>query len=247
MHRILTRIYILDLGGNVRKNPKLSGTTHNVFGIQVGVSINFFRQKKCYLSGQSRVPPKIFYARVDEFWRKEEKYNYLNSKKHYQNVDWEQITPDSRYTWLTEGLHTEFDTFLPMGTKKAKAQKGPAVDVIFKTYCRGVTTNRDAWVYNFNRDTLSENVRRTIEYYSLQALRWEHREDREADIIDFVESDLTQIKWDRELRQHLQRGRPAEYAQDKVRVALYRPFTRSNLFFDRVLNELCLPLSIHFS
>ena len=34
-------IYILDLSGNVRKNPKLSGTTHNVFGIQVGVSINF--------------------------------------------------------------------------------------------------------------------------------------------------------------------------------------------------------------
>jgi predicted helicase len=35
-------IYVLDLGGNVRKNPKLSGTTHNVFGIQVGVSINIF-------------------------------------------------------------------------------------------------------------------------------------------------------------------------------------------------------------
>ena len=228
-------IYVLDLSGNVRKNPKLSGTTHNVFGIQVGVSINFFVKRSAIRTESS--PTEIFYARVDEFWRKEEKYNYLNSKKHYQNVDWEQITPDSRYTWLTEGLHTEFDTFLPMGTKKAKAQKGAAVDVIFKTYCRGVTTNRDAWVYNFNRDTLSENVRRTIEYYSLQALRWEDREDRETDIIDFVESDLTQIKWDRELRQHLQRGRPAEYAQDKVRVALYRPFTRSNLFFDRVLNN----------
>src|ERR1035437_1238372 len=35
-------IYVLDLGGNVRKNPKLSGTTHNVFGIQVGVSINLY-------------------------------------------------------------------------------------------------------------------------------------------------------------------------------------------------------------
>lgn len=34
-------ICVLDLGGNVRKNPKLSGTTHNVFGIQVGsVSIS---------------------------------------------------------------------------------------------------------------------------------------------------------------------------------------------------------------
>lgn len=40
------RIYVLDLGGNVRKNPKLSGTTHNVFGIQVGVSINIFVRKR---------------------------------------------------------------------------------------------------------------------------------------------------------------------------------------------------------
>jgi len=38
-------IYVLDLGGNVRKNPKLSGTTHHVFGIQVGVSINLFVRK----------------------------------------------------------------------------------------------------------------------------------------------------------------------------------------------------------
>jgi predicted helicase len=40
------RIYVLDLGGNVRKNPKLSGTTHNVFGIQVGVSVNIFVRKR---------------------------------------------------------------------------------------------------------------------------------------------------------------------------------------------------------
>ena len=39
-------IYILDLGGNVRTNPKLSGTTHNVFGIQVGVSINLLIKRK---------------------------------------------------------------------------------------------------------------------------------------------------------------------------------------------------------
>jgi predicted helicase len=39
-------VYTIDLGGNVRKNPKLSGTTHNVFGIQVGVSINIFVRKR---------------------------------------------------------------------------------------------------------------------------------------------------------------------------------------------------------
>lgn len=39
------KIYVVDLGGNVRKNPKLSGTKHNVFGIQVGVSIIFLIKK----------------------------------------------------------------------------------------------------------------------------------------------------------------------------------------------------------
>ncbi len=39
-------IYVLDLGGDVRRNPKLSGTTHNVFGIQVGVSVNIFVRKR---------------------------------------------------------------------------------------------------------------------------------------------------------------------------------------------------------
>ena len=39
LQRDFTQIYHLDLHGNVRKNPKLSGSTHNVFGIQVGVGI----------------------------------------------------------------------------------------------------------------------------------------------------------------------------------------------------------------
>ena len=40
------RIDHIDLHGNVRRNPKLSGTTHNVFGIQVGVGITLAVKKK---------------------------------------------------------------------------------------------------------------------------------------------------------------------------------------------------------
>jgi predicted helicase len=40
------KIYVLDLGGNVRQNPKLSGTTHNVFGIQVGVAVTILVKLK---------------------------------------------------------------------------------------------------------------------------------------------------------------------------------------------------------
>ena len=155
-------IYILDLGGNVRKNPKLSGTTHNVFGIQVGVSINLFIKRS-----EARTDPKsaeIFYAHVDEFWRKDEKYNYLNSKGHYQNIEWQQIMPDSRHTWLTEGLHAEFDTFLPMGSKEAKNTKGG--ETIFNLYSLGVATNRDILAYSFNLELLQEQVLTFTEIYN---------------------------------------------------------------------------------
>ena len=85
-----------------------------------------------------------------------------------------------RYTWLTEGLNTGFDTFIPMGTKKAKAEKDEAMGVIFKTYGFGVNTNRDAWVGNFNQGILTENMTLTIETYNAEVARWGQRTDRDA-------------------------------------------------------------------
>ena len=229
-------IYILDLGGNVRENPRLSGTTHNVFGIQVGVSINFFIKKNT--NSTDSKPTEIFYARVDEFWRKEEKYHYLDSKQHYRNIEWQQITPDNRHTWLTEGLHAEFDTFIPLGTKEAKAEKGPAVGVIFNTYSLGVSTNRDVWTCNFNRNTLTENIQRTMEFYNAQVLKWLVTPEKSIIKIDnFVAYDDTQISWSSGLKQKLKRGQMAEFSESKLRNSLYRPFTKSNLYFDRLMNE----------
>ena len=226
-------IYILNLSGNVRKNPKLSGTTHNVFGIQVGVSINFFIKRCDNANSQA----EIFYARVDEFWRKEDKYRYLDSKKHYRNIEWKPITPDQRYTWLTEGLHSEFETFIPMGTKEAKTAKGGVVDVIFQTYSSGVKTCRDAWAYNLNRNALAENMSEMIDAYNVQVFKWEHRRDRDANVDDFVVSDDTKISWSESLKRNLQRGKAADFSQEKVRTSLYRPFTKSNLYFDRMMTE----------
>ncbi len=229
-------IYILDLGGNVRQNPKLSGTTHNVFGIQVGVSINFFIKRSAAKTDTKHA--EIFYARVDEFWRKEEKYHYLDSNQYYQNIEWQQLTPDNRYTWLTEGLRAEFDTFIPMGTKKAKAVKDPTIGVIFKTYSSGVKTNRDAWTYNFNRNTLTENIQRTMEFYNTQVLKWLTTSEKSTVNVDnFVAYDDTKISWSYGLKQKLKAGRFTEFSEKNVRTSLYRPFTKSHLYFDRMTNE----------
>ena len=224
-------IYILDLGGNARKGLKVSDA--NVFGIRVGVSVNFFIKKSSAGVGL----PNPYYYKADELWNKQRKFDFLNERGHIGNIEWQTIQPDVRYTWLTEGLHAEFNTFIPMGTKEAKAQKGVVENVIFQTYSSGIKTGRDAWVYNFNRNALTRNVQGMIGVYNTDVDRWKRQKNQRVAVNDFVVYDDTKIKWDRELRQHLQRGRYAEWTDNKVRASLYRPFTKSNLFFDRVLNN----------
>ena len=241
-------IYILDLGGNARKGLKVSDA--NVFGIRVGVSINLFvktareRNGATIIGagmplphGDSPVSARIFYYRTDDLWNKKQKFDFLNERGHIGNIDWQTIQPDARYTWLTEGLHTEFETFIPTGTMEAKKAKGEAVDVIFNTYSLGLNTSRDAWVYNFNRNELMQNMRLTIDTYNVEVDRWKRREDQAENLDNFVLSDNKKIKWSSALKQKLKSGQIAEFADTKIRQSFYRPFTKSNLFFDRVMNH----------
>ena len=225
-------IYILDLGGNVRKNPKLSGTTHNVFGIQVGVSINFLIKRR----DSTNSPAEIFYARVDELWRKEDKYRYLNSKEHYGNIEWQRITPDKRYTWLTEGLHAEFETFIPMSTKEAKATKDEGGKAIFSLYSLGVATNRDALAYSFDLKLLQERVSTFIEIYN-SAVDRKRRHDPNDPVESFIDTNDPRIKWTRQVKASLKKLELSNYEDSHFRTSLYRPFTQKYVYFDNFWNE----------
>ena len=224
-------IYIFDLGGNARKGLKVSDA--NVFGIRVGVSINLFIKKKDNASDL----PRIYYYRTDDLWDKNQKFSFLSECQHTGNIPWQPIQPDTRHIWLTKGLRAEFDAFIPMGNKEAKATKGEAVDVIFKTYSSGVKTNRDAWAYNFNRDALTENMKNMIETYNEEVFKWERRENQDAEVDDFVVSDDEKISWSEGLKQKLESGKTADFSRENVRTSLYRPFTKLNLYFDRMMTE----------
>jgi predicted helicase len=226
-----TQIYHLDLHGNVRKNPKLSGTTHNVFGIQVGVGITIAIRNS---QNQER---EIYYSRVPEYWRKEEKLAFLRQKSSISEIEWERLQPNKMHTWLTENLRSEFAVFLPIGTKEAKSEQIVDVHTIFKNYGRGVATCRDNWAYDFNLEALISKIKRLIEAYNSEVDRWRRRGDNNRRVDDFVTYDDTKIKWSRDLKLDLQRNHYAEFAETKVRASLYRPFCKQWLFFDRILNE----------
>ena len=119
----------------------------------------------------------------------------LDKKEQYGNVDWKKFVPDKRQTWLTEGLHAEFETFIPLGSKEAKAVRDEAGDVIFKIYSRGVSTGRDAWARNFNRCALTKNITQMIDFYNEQVFKWERRRNRDISIDDFVVTDNRRISW----------------------------------------------------
>ena len=225
-------IYILDLSGNVRRNPKLSGTTHNVFGIQVGVSINFFVKKR----DSATMRAEIFYARVDEFWRKENKYRFLDSKEHYANIEWQAITPDNQYTWLTQGLHAEFETFLPLGSKDVKLVTGGGGKTTFGLHSLGVATNRDILAYSFDLRSLQEQVRTFIEIYNTGVDR-KRRYDPNTPIESLIDTTDARIKWTHRVKESLKKLQLNNYEASHFRTSLYRPFTQQYLYFDHFWNE----------
>jgi len=221
-------IYVLDLGGNVRKNPKLSGTTHNVFGIQVGVCITFLIRKK--ENGQAR-KGQIFYARMDEWWRRGQKYDELARLEKVANVAWQPITPTQKHLWLSEGMVDEFETFMPMGTKEAKRGKGQA---IFEVFSLGIATNRDNVVYGYRKDDLLEQTKIMADAYNIEVDRY-NRAGRPKDVDEFVKYDS--IKWSNGLKNQLKRGHYIDLNSSNIRVALYRPFTKRYLMFNSRIIE----------
>ena len=238
------RLYIVDLGGNARKDTLVSDAS--VFGIQVGVSINFFVKGPSSTVARGPVPrdrsiddnAHIFYFRTDDTWNKNQKFDFLAQTEHIGNVPWQTLQPDTRHTWLTEGLNTEFLTFIPMGSKAARRAKGDVEDVIFQLYSNGVNTTRDAWTCNFNRNILAENMQVMHDFYNSQLREWNGTEDKSGlTVDDFVTYADTKIKWTMDLRAKLRRGRVAEYDESKIRHSLYRPFTKTHLYFDRHFND----------
>ncbi|WP_313656430.1 type ISP restriction/modification enzyme [Planktothrix agardhii] len=226
-------IYLIDLGGNIRKNTDPSKSIHNVFDIKVGVSINIFIRKN--RSNQSK-DTKIYYAGVGEFWRKEEKLGYLDQSQSYSNIEWSLIDPDQKYTWLTEGLQDDFESFIPIGNKETK-DKSTNESAIFKNYSMGVQTNRDVWVYNFNKNLLIENMKLTLQNYNHQVYQWKTQRTPKDTVDSFVIYDDTKIKWSSRLKECLNSGITADFNDDKIRLSMYRPFCVQLLYFDEIFNH----------
>ena len=202
LSRDFDEIYILDLGGNVRKNPKLSGTTHNVFGIQVGVSINLFVRRD--VAAEDR-KCRIHYVSADEFWTRTRKYAWLDELRAASGVKWTAIRPDQHNNWLRGSTSADFASLVPLSSEENTR-------AVFATISNGVQTNRDAWVYNFSRSELAKNVKRLSALYNQQVRGWKDRGGDPEELDSFIDTDDRRIKWSSRLKERLLAGRTVAFS-----------------------------------
>ena len=213
-----TDIYVLDLGSDVRRNPKISGTTHNVFGIQTGVAIGFFVRDK---SRQGEC--NIHYARRDDAEVAKEKLAYLRGAM-LDDMAFEDISPDAKSNWFNQS-NSDFYNLIPLTDRQIKPTRATdGRDAVFDLFSNGAKTNRDEWVYDFGLANLRDKVLFFTDVYNGVL----DRNEKEYD---------PTIKWSSTLRDRFHRGERIVYNDANHIESLYRPFVLMHHFTDLALND----------
>ena len=215
-------IYILDLGSDVRRNPKISGTTHNVFGIQTGVAIGFFVREKAKLGKCG-----IHYAKREDTEIAVDKLAYLG-KTLLNDIAFEEIVPDKRNEWLNQS-NSDFDSLVLLADRKTKfAKNSDDEQAVFGLYSLGVASNRDAWVYDFEARNVSDKIEYFCEVYQNEMQRYEDEQPDANAIGGWVDRS---IKWTLFLERQLARGQQLEFSNENIKTGLYRPFVYKNFYY----------------
>jgi predicted helicase len=206
----------------------LSGTKHNVFGIQTGVAITLLVRRP------TKAASTIRYIRRPEDETAEDKLAWL-STAHLGDIESTTIRPNERSDWLHTDEIEGWDEMLPVGNPETKAAKdGGRERAIFKLYSLGVVTARDEWVYDWSDIALNDRLPWFLARYEAERLRLEpldKRKRREA-----IEEH--EIKLTRALKNDLVAGTELTYNAERNRDVAYRPFVRKRLHFWSRLNEM---------
>ncbi|MBI5475449.1 MAG: N-6 DNA methylase [Ignavibacteriales bacterium] len=207
--------YIIDTKSDVRQNPKIAGTTHNVFGIQTGVAVILLVKK----AERENAKCLLRYIAMDDYWRKEEKLGWFTSNQ-IKSIPFETLIPDKKYNWINLS-DNDFDDLLPLVDKDVKAGKGN--NALFKLFSSGLKTQRDEWMYDVSEESLEKKVKYFVKTY--EQTRTENSFKGKM-----------KIKWDEDLESYLQRKIKKKYSSKSIVSSLYRPFTKFYLYFDKHFN-----------
>ena len=154
--REFAHIYVVDLGGDWKRADNAGGG--NIFGIGTGVAISFL--VKC--SGASA--RHIHYVAPSARATADEKLAYLTTGS-LSRTTFDEVRPDAKGIWINQ-VDNDFESFIPLASQSVKsALVGAGDKAIFRMFSLGISTNRDEWVYDFDKNTLKVKVQLLRELY----------------------------------------------------------------------------------
>lgn len=221
-------IYVFDLRGNQRTQGEQSRKEGGkIFGSGSRAPVAITVLIKNPESSEQGV---IRYHDIGDYLSREDKLSIVRASVLGESFDWDLLVPDQHGDWLEQRNNTWYG-FAPLEDDNRIANDNNG---IFKCYSRGVESDRDTWVYNFNIYSLSENVRKTIAYYNSERERY-LSEGFGQRIEDFLRYDTTSISWTRTLRNKAKNNSQVRFTPTSFRIATYRPYCKTNLYLDRGL------------
>ncbi|GAA8302667.1 hypothetical protein HpBT176_11350 [Helicobacter pylori] len=233
-------LYVLNLRGNAR----ISGETFRkeggkIFdsGSRATIAIVFF------VKDSSVTNNTIHYYEVEDYLKREDKLNRLANFTDLDEIPFETITPNDKGDWINQ-RNEEFEKLIPL--KRDKKLQNPSV---FDINSNGVVTGRDPWVYNFSPIVLMQNVQKCMDTYNFDLKRF-NTHFREAfkqrtkgvksgqlykQLNDSeITTDKTKIAWTDGLKNKLIKNKNLQESRKEcARLALYRPFNKQWLYWDK--------------
>lgn len=222
-------IYIFDLKGGVRgKSGDLAKKEgKNIFPIMTGVAIVILVKNSDILPQKA----KVYYKSIGDYLSKEEKLKILKNNT-ILSLNLNEITPNEKGDFLNQ-RNERFNDFIPLIDKENKNNK----NTFFNIVSNGIKSNRDSWVYSYSKLNLINNMKKTISFYNNEVERIQKIKDIEFDLNNIVNNDTTSISWSGDLKKTLNKFEKSIFNINDICTAIYRPFIKQNLYFNKFWNE----------
>jgi predicted helicase len=180
----------------------------------------------------------IHYCDIGDYLSREEKLSIIKKLGSILNPDmqWETLNPNLHNDWINL-RNDSFGEFIPLAPEKRFDGKTKS---FFVAISNGVSTARDNWVYNYSKDVLIDNIKRSIVFYNSQVDNYlsEVKANPNKEIEQIIDWDLKKFKWDRAQKENdLPKGKKYTFDNHSVVECFYRPFNKQIMYFNRNLNN----------
>ncbi|WP_274967723.1 type ISP restriction/modification enzyme [Succinimonas amylolytica] len=214
-------IYVYHLKGNQRTSGERSRQEGGkIFGegSRAPVAIVFLIKNP-----QAQEKGKIYFHTVADYLTREQKLKEVSDYASISSMEWEEIVPDKHGDWLNLKDDT-FENYIELINK----DKG-SDNAIFKDYVVGVSSGRDCWVYNSDKNELKNSLRRTVQAWNNAVA-----EVKSGTAIDIaITKSVKEISWTRGSKTKFQKLEPLSWLPKNIITALYRPFFKQYLYYEK--------------